>query len=86
MGRYFGCALLAWASISWLGKEFDAEHLRAILVGGAIGHTVGALITVNAVLSGMMNALGWSSVLIFAFGVGGCLYFLTAGSHKAIHA
>jgi hypothetical protein len=86
MARYFGCALLAWALITWLGREFDREHLRAILIGGAVGHAVGALITVNGILSGVMNALGWSSVLIFVLGAGGCLYYLMAGSRKAIHA
>ncbi|MGO8738981.1 hypothetical protein [Rhodoblastus sp.] len=84
--RFFGSALLAWGLISWLAREFEGEPLRAVLIGSVAGHAIGAVVTVNGVLSGVMNGLAWMNVLIYLFGAAGCLYFIATGSHKAVNA
>lgn len=83
--RYFGSALVAWALISWLAREFEGEALRAVLIGGAAGNAIGLWVTVSSVLSGVLNGLGWANVLIYLFGAIGCFYFLAGGSRRTLH-
>ena len=82
--RFFGAALLAWALIAWFAKDFrDAVTLRGVLIASAIGHTAGLLVSVFGTLSGVMNAVGWSSALVFLFGAVGSIYFLMARSQTS---
>lgn len=80
-GRYFGGTLLPWAIIGWFAKDFrDEAGLRGVLIAGVIGFAIGLLVTVFGILSGVLNAIAWSSVLIYLFGAVGSAYFLMAGS------
>lgn len=63
--RFFGSALLAIGLINWLAKDADYADLRPILLGNLIGDAVGALVAMMGTLSGVMNALGWSTVVIY---------------------
>jgi hypothetical protein len=82
--RLFGAALLAWALIAWFAKDFrDAAALRGVLIGSAVGHAAGVLVSAFGVLSGVMNFVGWSSALIFLFGALGSIYFLMARSQTS---
>ena len=80
MSRLFGGTLLAQAVILWAAREFrDETALRAVLVGIAIADAVNLVVSFFATTSGTINALGWTTVLIYLCGAAGAAYFLTAG-------
>jgi len=66
MARVFGAALIQIGLVAWLAKnDTDTPALRAILRGYAGGLAVGLVIALVGQLSGLFNALGWLSVLIY---------------------
>lgn len=75
--RYFG-ATLVWVSIIiWLARHVrDDTAIRAILIGSAVGCILGAAISLWGVVSGLTNALGWSSVIVYLALLAGALYHL----------
>ena len=80
MSRLFGGTLLAMAVIFWSAREFrDESALRAVLIGTALSDAVNFVIAFAATSSGTINALGWTTVLIYLGGAVGAGYFLTAG-------
>ncbi len=83
-GRFYGGTLLAWALIGWFARDFrDAAVLRGLLIPCVIGFTAGLAVTVFGILSGIINALAWSTALIYLFGAVGSIYFLMARSHNS---
>jgi len=85
MARFFGVALLAWALISWFARDFhDESDLRHILAPSGFAHSAGVIVATIGTLSGTMNAMGWTGVLIFLFGAVGSFYFLTADLHQKV--
>ena len=80
MGRYFGSALLAYAAAI---RGFRSQTSPALQRAGApflaVVQAAGLLISLEAVLAGTVNAMGWSSVLIYGF-------FLVAWAHIAMGA
>jgi hypothetical protein len=80
MSRLFGGTLLAMAVILWSARDFhDGVALRAVLIGTCIADTVNLVVAVVATSSGTINALGWTTVLIYLCGAAGAGYFLTVG-------
>lgn len=86
VSRFFGVALLAWAMIAWFAKDFhDESDLRHVIAPSAFAFTAGAVVSAMGTLSGVMNAMGWTSAAIFAFGAIGSFYFMMAGmQHKLL--
>lgn len=81
--RFFGATLLAVGLIFWLAKDsHDRSALRALLIGHAVGDIAGILVSVWATAAGIMNALGWSVVLIYVILLAGCAYFLQLGQQR----
>jgi hypothetical protein len=65
--------------ILWFAKDFrDEAAVRAVLLGGLIGDVVNLVVATMGTLSGTSNALGWSTVLIYLYGMLGSGYFLVA--------
>ncbi len=86
MSRFFGGALIAWASILWATRNFREEGaVRAVLQCTAVAEAIGVLTAVMGTASGTLNALGWLAVGIYAFGTAGCVYFLS-GERKLVVA
>jgi hypothetical protein len=78
--RLFGGTLLAVAVILWFAKNFhDQVAVRSVLIGFGVSDVVNLVVALLAVTSGTVNALGWSTVLIYLCGALGAGYFL-AGS------
>lgn len=87
--RYFGGAMVWVGLIAWLARNVrHGEALRAILQASVVGNAVGALISTWAALSGLQNAMAWSSVLIYTLLLIGALYLLASPARiaSAVHA
>jgi hypothetical protein len=79
MSRLFGGTLLAMAVILWSARDFhDQAAVRAVLIGSGVSDVVNLVVALLAVTSGTVNALGWSTVLIYLCGALGAGYFLAA--------
>jgi hypothetical protein len=86
MARLYGASLLGNLMLTWFGRNVAASDARRaihLLVYDAIGFVVAFL----AILSGMMNMLGWSVVLIYlviALGFGHFLFKKPSASNQPI--
>lgn len=69
---YLGFAVLAWMA----RKVTDSNALRAILLAFFISYSIAMIVTIIDVLSGLGNALGWSSVALYLLLLLGFGYFL----------
>jgi hypothetical protein len=79
LGRLFGGALLTLGIILWLARDFrDDAAIRTVLVAALIGDAINLVVATMGTLSGVVNALGWSTVLIYLFAAAGSGYFLMA--------
>jgi hypothetical protein len=74
MSRFFGVALLSTGLPAWLARNSEESKARdALTLGLLISYIAGLILSVQATLSGQMNALGWLPaalylVLIIGFG------------------
>jgi hypothetical protein len=79
MSRLFGGTLLAMAVILWCAKDFqDQAAVRAVLIGSCLSDVLNLAASYQATSSGTVNALGWTTVLIYLCGALGAGYFLVA--------
>lgn len=68
MARLFGTHLLLFAGALWgLRRLRDAHARRAVAATLTALTTLGTVISIWGVLSGAVNAVGWSSVAVYAF-------------------
>jgi uncharacterized membrane protein YqjE len=56
--------------------------VRAVLIGLGVSGAVNLVVAILATTSGTINALGWTTVLIYLCGAIGAGYFLTAGQSQ----
>jgi Ca2+/Na+ antiporter len=72
MSRVFGAAVIQIGLVAWLARrDTDTPARRAVQLGYVGGLAVGFVVALVGQLSGLFNALGWSSVAIYlVFGVG----------------
>jgi len=84
--RFFGSTLLAVGVITWFARDLDWAAVRGVLIGGIVGDVVGGLLSVWAIVEGLVNAFGWTSVVIYVLLLLGALYFLSPGSRKRASA
>ena len=75
LSRFFGVELLALGLITWLAKDLTGVSAGPIITGSLIGNAVGAIVAILGTLSGVMNAAGWSAVVIYVFLTLGFAYF-----------
>jgi len=78
--QYFGSALLAWGVILWFARDLDWAAVRGVLIGSVVGDAVGGLLSVWGISKGLVNAFGWTSVVIYVLLLLGALYFLKPAS------
>jgi Ca2+/Na+ antiporter len=83
MSRLFGGAFILIGLLAWLARNTtEPSTQRAFALAVFVGDGVGFIIALMNQLSGVVNALGWSTValyLIFSLGFG---YFLLPGKAK----
>ena len=59
-----------------MARDFEANATRAVLMGVCAADAINSIIAIAATTSGTINALGWSTVLIYLVGTLGAGYFL----------
>jgi len=65
MARLYGASLLGNLVLSWFSRnDPGSEALRAAVLGLFVYDAVGLIVALVAMLSGIMNVLGWSVVAI----------------------
>jgi hypothetical protein len=82
--RFYGVAMLSLGLVGWFVRETsDWTALRGLLLGLSIGNTVGVVVSIWGTVTGIMNAMGWSVVLIYLVLLAGYVYYLAAGRADA---
>lgn len=75
--REYGAALIGALFLMWYAKDVqDSDARLSILLYLLIYDAIGVIITVPAVLSGVLNGLGWGIVLVYLFFALGAGYVL----------
>jgi len=78
VAQLLGAALLGLGIVTWAARNApDSEARRAILLGLFIGDAVGCVVALIAQLGGVVNAIGWSTVVIYlllTIGFGYCRF------------
>jgi hypothetical protein len=78
VGRLFGVALIGLGLIAWFGRDLrDTQAVRAIILTELVANGLGFLVALWGQLTGVggVNALGWSTVLIYLLLAAGAAYF-----------
>jgi hypothetical protein len=66
VGRYFGAEILMYAAALWGLRSLRTLPEQRMAAGAlAVATLVGLGVTLQGVLAGTMNALGWSSVALY---------------------
>jgi hypothetical protein len=66
VGQFLGAALVGFAVLSWLARNApDSPTRRAIVLGLGTACAVGCVIALLGQVSAVVNALGWSTVVIY---------------------
>ncbi len=75
--REYGAAMIGTLLLTWLARDVaDALARRAILVDLFVYDAVGLLVTVRAIMIGMVNPLGWGVAVVYLFFTLGAGYLL----------
>jgi hypothetical protein len=76
MGQLLGAALITFAVLAWSARNVsDSPARRAIVLAFFIGDAIGFIVALIGQLGGIVNALGWSTVVIYLLFATGYGYF-----------
>lgn len=76
LGRLYGSALIELGLLVWLAREIaDPVGRHAVVLAGFVASALALAIALYGQLTGVTNALGWSTVVIFVFLAAGYGYF-----------
>lgn len=74
--RLYGAALVGSLLLSWFAREEETSGARrAIILDFFIYDGVGLVVTLFAVLTGVLNWLGWGIVVVYLFLTAGFGYY-----------
>jgi hypothetical protein len=75
--REYGAALFGTLLLTWFAKDVQATDARgAILLDLLIYDLIGVAVSGLAVISGILNALGWAIVIVYLLFTLGSAYLL----------
>jgi hypothetical protein len=67
MSRFFGAALVQLGTTLYLVREVhQPDARRALALAGIVGSAAGMAVALMGQLAGLVNAMGWSTVAIYA--------------------
>lgn len=65
--RFFGASLLGFGILTWLCRNSGESDARnAIVMALFLSDAIGTVVALYLQLSGMVNAMGWTTVVIYA--------------------
>ena len=68
VAQLFGAALVAFAILTWSARNLPpSEARKSIVFALFVGDGIGFIVALIAQLGGVVNALGWSTVIIYLF-------------------
>jgi hypothetical protein len=66
MTRFFGCSLVALALLTFFLRNADmSENIKAIVLALLISNVVGVIVALWGHMAGIVNAFGWTTVIIY---------------------
>jgi hypothetical protein len=66
MAQYFGTSLIFAGLVAWLMRKVtDVSAQRAVVLGFLITDVLGVIISLIGTLSGTMNSVGWTVVVLY---------------------
>ncbi len=75
--REYGAAMIGTLLLTWFARNVTAADARgAILLDLFVYDLIGVIVTTSVTLSGVLNALGWSIVVVYLFFTVGSGYLL----------
>lgn len=82
--REYGAALFGTLMLTWFARNaLESDARRAILLDLLVYDAIGFVVTLLAVLSGVLNVLGWGVVVVYLFFTLGSGYLLIQKSAPA---
>jgi hypothetical protein len=82
--QFFGSALLGVGVIEWFARDFrDWAAVRGVLMAAVVSDVIGLLVNIWGTMQGLLNALAWTTTIIYVLLLLGALYCLFAGSRKS---
>ena len=76
IGQLFGLSLIGFAVLSWLARGVtDPTGRQAIVTALFISELIGLVVSIINQLAGVVNALGWSTVVLYGLLALGFGYF-----------
>ncbi|UCD37234.1 MAG: hypothetical protein JSW54_10410 [Fidelibacterota bacterium] len=75
VARLFGATLLGVAIISWFARTMSADARSGVVLGFIVIDGVGFIVSLLAQIDGVVNELGWSTVVIYLLLGLGFIYF-----------
>lgn len=84
--REYGAAMIGTLLLMWFAKNVAAaDARRAILLNLLVYDAIGVIITVAAIISKTLNALGWGVVAVYLLFTVWSGIVLLAGGSKGLH-
>ncbi len=81
IGRFLGAQLVGLAVITWVARNAPTGGaLSAVMIGNLVGSTIALALAILQGISGIGNALVWSTAVVYAFLAAGFGYFQLAKS------
>lgn len=85
--REYGAAMIGTLLLTWFAKDVQARDARtAILLDLLVYDAIGVIITLWVVFTGVLNALGWGIVVVYAFFTVGAGYLLPREKSSGVEA
>lgn len=87
LGRLLGVLLLGFAGVNWyIGHAPESPLRRDIVRSEGLADILGLIVMLFATVGGVVNALGWTLVALFAVLAGVRLYYTSAAVEQGMAA
>ncbi len=81
--QFFGSAILGLGVILWFARDFrDWDAVRGVLIANVVADVVGVLVNLWGTFQGLLNAMAWSSTVVYVLLLAGSIYCLSMGPSK----
>ena len=78
--RFLGLTSIGWGLVGVLvSQSTDWTALRGVVVGGAVGNILGVIVSAWYTINGVLNAAGWSAVILYGIFFLGFAYYAMSG-------